>query len=1227
MKRSSPYYTVLVITVVTFLISIFLPYLHSIEAANDTTQIIDYEFVADPKNYEYSGYLFSAKKELETKLITLDAPSGKIIKKIEWIDKKTNSPIRLIHGFTPGVTKWSGKDSLSGTKIKVSSINNTNYGGVYYWDRWSVSDAGKEYGQLWKASSAFGTIMDNKNCRNVERENIQGHQLPRYPGCTDKEMRAPINRKEAFLITEIGHALIGTWIRSGAISEDEVTAKNVQIDNTTRIPDVHGTFGTSDPSTVGGEVISVNDNDLNSITINFSQTFNNDTYNRYWANPGAKQVWYFSKFFVDFDSYTYMYKDKLLRATFADGTSSLEITGPTCVPPAGTVQLTAKLTKVDGSTYNLQRHDKLTWRSSDNSIMSVNASGVVTAVATTGQATITAHFKDTAQALDETDDAMIQVGTGSSCGNNGGGGGGGDGGSGGTPNTCGIQIGAARKGTVTSHTVMDPVATGVIKADNRDSEMFDVLDGIPTSESLYVNVFGLNYLYKNQWANMTGKITYTVPVKKTYLLTWTIPGTPSSGPDDPGMPDEPMEEEVPVEEQVTITRPYSYWQIDNLEVYKLSKTTVSNYALPGGSVSLTPAGYTPPVLTSDHSTSLDDHVEPASCEEVDLGTETVPGGSSRPAVPTTDFTSAAESAVAQNQVRNDKVLFNGSTVMSDSWAQGTAPSPGIIPPAATIQRDVLYGRNYLISSTLLNKANTASTGTIEYELIPGNINGGSHQTFPVNAINTVTVHTPVVNYSSVTDDQAHNQKTTPNPNRSAFILERPFTVRIPTSGQHRNIQGYGNRDYAKYVRSKQVYFPFDVYSSDKRTFYPKDTWITIPTAQLDTEFFLPVWVDEGDYQVYFRTIAENAPPDYTTQLDANTNLSHHVATDIEPVEVIGRVYDFHITDIADYNWETVFRKQKGNASPSGASYWTGLRGIDGEARGNALPYTLPIAPGKHPAQGYKNAAVKTGYHFKFDLKTKGNMFGAQDGISVTPSFYFVNKDGSGRQPVDLYYHSGDRKFIRIGSPQDTEKRYVILNERLRNVPQEELQDTASYLYNHGGAPAGMSPAAYAKQYMEKISKSKTWVGRLDWMLLPSGIRTLIGPKSGLPTSVDGERANAAVQRWYGEYSLPADVYVVKKGTDLAAYGRSNRLDEKSSVFLKKGYIVVNFNIETIREGNTAKPHLQYIHAPLMNQWQLEGYSRTYTDPYGKRFTLLDGDVVFYHADQSSKGDFKSQVPH
>ena len=67
--------------------------------------------------------------------------------------------------------------------------------------------------------------------------------------------------------------------------------------------------------------------------------------------------------------------------------------------------------------------------------------------------------------------------------------------------------------------------------------------------------------------------------------------------------------------------------------------------------------------------------------------------------------------------------------------------------------------------------------------------------------------------------------------RSALILERPFTVRIPTSGQHLDVgsyPGYGDRDYAKYYRIKQVRFPFDVYSADRTQFYPENTWIDIP---------------------------------------------------------------------------------------------------------------------------------------------------------------------------------------------------------------------------------------------------------------------------------------------------------------------------------------------------------------------------------------------------------------
>lgn len=771
---------------------------------------------------------------------------------------------------------------------------------------------------------------------------------------------------------------------------------------------------------------------------------------------------------------------------------------------------------------------------------------------------------------------------------------------------------------------MDPVVTAKILADQRGSEAFDVLRGIPTSESLYGNVSARNYLYQNKFVNMKGACKFTVNVEKTWSLTWD-PGKKVTGPDgkETEEPD-PQSEEETVTQTHTIERPYSFWVIDNLEVYQIDQATLKNYALPGGEVILRPKGYQAPIYTAQ---STGNYYPPTSPGTVTAPSDSKSGGKTKPSPPNDSLKSYAENAIQKVEVTNDSLSFNNQTIINGARVPETGPTPARIPAPTQIGQDVLYSPNHVISPDKINRANTTSAGTIIYDLLPGNINGGSRQEFPIHGINTVTVHTPVVNYSSVTDDQAHNQKTKPNASRAAFILDRPFTVRIPISGQHVNYPGYGNRDYAKYIRTKQVYFPFDVYSRDRSTFYPKNTWITIPVNQIDTDFFLPVWVDEGDYTVSFRTIAENAPADYSTQPSANQDLKHHVATDVEQVEVIGRVYDFRVTDIADYNWETVFRTQKGSSSPRGTSYWTGMQDIDGAIRGNQLPYTLPIAPGKHPNPGYKNVSVKTGYHFKFDLKTKGNMFSTKDGIAITPSFFFVNKDGKGRQAVDLYYHSDKRNFIRIGSPQDQEKRYVILNERLRNVPQSELQDTASYLYNHGGAPGGISGQVFKKQFVEKITKNKTWVGRYDWMLLPSGVRTFIGPKSGLPSTVDAERANAAVQRWYGEYSIPSDVYVVKKGTDLAAYGRVKGLDEKSEIFLKKGFIVVNFNIETIQAGNLTQPHLQYIHAPLMNQWKLEGYANSYTNPYGHRFALTDGDTLFYHADQSSKRDFTSQVPH
>ncbi|MGW7162289.1 DUF5704 domain-containing protein [Paenibacillus taichungensis] len=896
------------------------------------------------------------------------------------------------------------------------------------------------------------------------------------------------------------------------------------------------------------------------------------------------------------------------------------------------LQAKAILTKSDLSVHELTAHPKLTWQSSNPAVATIGADGKMTIKGIVGSTTITARFLDTAQQLDEEGTQVLDV---KDCTGNGGDGGN-DPGNGGVVG-CPVTISPPNKGALIESTAMDPSVRGVLKADDRGSEKFDVTRGIPTSEDLYANVMARGYLFQHRWVNMTGTVTYTVNVKKKYHKTWTIPGRASTGPNDPGTPPQPKELDVPVEKPMQVIRQYSYWQIDNLEVYQLNQATISNYALGGygGTVTLIPNGYTPPTLQSANDDAVTAHVKPAPCKEIDLGTETKSGGDSEPPTPdeTSLFQSKAEAEVKENTVNNDKVVFNGATVMDPAPMDKTAPRPETIPQPDMIGDNVLYQNRLTIQNTLVNKADQPTTGEIAYGLIPGNIKGGQDQNFSIQGINSVTVHTPVVNYAWVSDDQPHNQKTVPDPTSSALILERPFIVRIPTSGQHLDVTsypGYGNREYAKYFRIKQVRFPFDVYNADRSQFIPAKTWVDIPVSQLDTVFYLPVWVDEGHYRIEFRNIAENAPSTFTEQQDANTNLTHHVAADTVPVEVIGRLYDFHVTDIADYNWENVFRKQLGSSEPIGVSYWTGLNSIDGDPRGNLAPFVLPVRPGSHPVQGFSNIAVKTGYHIKFDLKTKGNMFGKQDGVRITPTFYFMSKDGSSRQEVDLYYHRGQERLIRIGSAQDLEKRFVVLNSRLRNVPGTELGDTARYQYTYeltADERNQSSLADYMVKLVDQISHQKTWVGRYDWMILPASIRTLIGPKTDIPSGVSVDRANAAIQRWYGEYSLPADVYTVPKGTNLELLARQNQLDEKASVFLRDGYIVVNFNIETLRDGNTEAPHLQYIYAPLMNQWQMEGFNNRPVDSQGRTWPLKEGDVVFYHADQSSRSDFQSQVPH
>ncbi|WP_144026240.1 DUF5704 domain-containing protein [Paenibacillus sp. FSL H8-0259] len=806
----------------------------------------------------------------------------------------------------------------------------------------------------------------------------------------------------------------------------------------------------------------------------------------------------------------------------------------------------------------------------------------------------------------------------------------------GTPPTdpapqCSVVINPPSRGTFLSNAVLDPAASGVIRADHRDAEQFDVTQGIPTIESLYANVLANNYLHQYQFVNMTGTVTYTIQVQKTYNLTWTIPAT-AGVPPAAGTPAQPKERPETVTKDITVTRPYSYWQIDNLEIYKLSKSTLSNYALPGGSVQLNPAGYTEPSLSSEYSTDVDDHVRPFACEPIKLDPETVSGTTTEPQVPnqTAAFQSEAESSVGKNTVNNDSVVFNEMTIMDQTEVPESAPAPSALPAPTQIDRNVLYGTNYKIGSTLQNRANTLSSGSIYYDLIPGNVNGGSNKSFAINGINSVTVHTPVVNYSVIPDDnRPYDQRMSPDMTRTVLILDRPFTVHFTESGQHLNIPGYGSRDYMKYTLNKRIQFPFGVFEGSE--YYSEGTWINIPVGTPEMTFTMPTWVNEGNYTVHTQSWAINGTPADPTglcELNRNGDLNNYCASNSFDVGVVGRLFDFRIWDIGDFRFEKVFRTATGSTDHSPAMYYTG--GNDENGNPTALyghkQWFLPIRKGSHPAE--QKTVPHNGYSFLFDFRTIGNLWEPGEGIRIEPTFWFVPKTGGSPAPVDLYYDiSGTaNKMIGVGSPKDTlsYKRTYRLADSMRNIPTGELSTAASYEYNYILSDAERAETSWTKFYRLYLKRKTTIGNGYNLEILPFKSRTLVGP-TVIPASVNPVTAVRSVQHWYGEYHLPIAPYILPKGTSIVSLANhyGGALDGHEPEFLRGGYILVKFEIYTIKNGDANTRILGYK-APIANMWAIEGQMAGDTDELGQMFSFSSGDIIMFESDYSVRNDYQGQ---
>ena len=515
----------------------------------------------------------------------------------------------------------------------------------------------------------------------------------------------------------------------------------------------------------------------------------------------------------------------------------------------------------------------------------------------------------------------------------------------------------------------------------------------------------------------------------------------------------------------------------------------------------------------------------------------IAGGTTKPAIPDGNILPLVDNKIGKIIVKNDVFSIDGEIWMNGAACEEKTPEPVTLSGE---RKQSVQKNDIQIPGATANQI-YESVGTAEYASY---FSGGIVNNAMVPDINPVAVHTPVVCVGMSTDDIGLNQQIIPTKYKS-LILGRTFTMSVGTAGTHLGETGYGTRDYRKYVKARQVKFPFPVVLDGRQI--AADSWITILSES--AEFLLPVSVPEGDYNISYRSIAINAEKNTTEQEYANTDKNNYIATGSVRVTVIGRLYDFCVTNVIDYpRWECVFWKE-GKTARTDTVYFSGTNDLNGiRQRESGSLYLVPLIRGSHPYDSSIHAPG-LGYRMEFSIKTIGSMWHAEDSVELVPTYYYMERDGSSLRQVNLY-----RK--------------------------DDLQEF----------------------YLPVSLKAE------DRTITAEGMQT-----------------------WRGSYQIPADVYIANAEVDIADYvaQKKGRIRQKDPVFLRDGYLIVYFSIQTVKEG---KPHLDYENRRNVNNgycdmWKTEGYQTVRVDSEGHVFSFQEGMVFVFDQKKNMHTDYTSVGTH
>lgn len=498
---------------------------------------------------------------------------------------------------------------------------------------------------------------------------------------------------------------------------------------------------------------------------------------------------------------------------------------------------------------------------------------------------------------------------------------------------------------------------------------YEVSEAIPSGETVQAEGNIQKLYYQAEFEHIWGTYTFPIEVSVSYTLTWNDGS--------------PHEEKVTVLDFYEVSRTYSYWNVKDVSVYYLDYVCVNNTALQEQKRII--STYRPEI---ELVTQQEAYVELPSLE-ISVEGGSLDGGSRCPAIPYGTMQEKVEEAVAQIKVRNDSFSLDGISYLESGWKEKETDAPSALDSEQGITLTQSMGK---IPPERTNES-YPSTVTAIYQ----KVESGETETSEVKDVNAIEVHTPVVCQADISDAKKWNQQANPTEYPS-LILGKEFTIELSAKGTHIDKKGYGERDYAAYVKEYRIKFPFEVvYAGDK---IRKNTWISLKKSR--AAFLLPVDAEEKNETIRIRSVAINHDKTYGAEEYANLNRENTIAETKLTVTITGRMYGFKITNIIDYpRWQSVFWNTV-QGKRTDVCYYAGIRNENGESvRDKNTIYLAPVLKGSHPYN--PNAGpVGLGYRVEFSFQTIGHRVDAKMGITLKPTYYYVEKDGTGVRRVRIY---------------------------------------------------------------------------------------------------------------------------------------------------------------------------------------------------------------------------------